>query len=95
MRYWHPFTAEAIEQFRAAAGFDAVYGHYRGIGPAITDMLGGQIQVLMPGLASWPAACAVLRGEAPYQSAAAVLPRTGALVEGPAFHPRCLLRALS
>jgi len=41
----------ALEQFRAAAGFDAVYGHYRGIGPAITDMLGGQIQVLMPGLA--------------------------------------------
>ncbi len=42
----------ALEQFRAAAGFDAVYGHYRGIGPAITDMLGGQIQVLMPGLAA-------------------------------------------
>src|SRR6266850_123146 len=39
-------------QFRAAAGFDAVYGHYRGIGPAITAMLGGQIQVLMPGLAA-------------------------------------------
>jgi tripartite-type tricarboxylate transporter receptor subunit TctC len=42
----------ALEQFRAAAGFDAVYGHYRGMGPAITDMLGGQIQVLMPGLAA-------------------------------------------
>src|SRR5712691_2302254 len=42
----------AQEQFRAAAGFDAVYGHYRGIGPAITDMLGGQIHVLMPGLAA-------------------------------------------
>jgi tripartite-type tricarboxylate transporter receptor subunit TctC len=42
----------ALEQFRAAAGFDAVYGHYRGIGPAIADMLGGQIQVLMPGLAA-------------------------------------------
>jgi tripartite-type tricarboxylate transporter receptor subunit TctC len=42
----------ALEQFRAAAGFDAVYAHYRGIGPAITDMLGGQIQVLMPGLAA-------------------------------------------
>ena len=42
----------ALEQFRAAAGFDAVYGHYRGIGPAITDMLGGQIHVLMPGLAA-------------------------------------------
>ena len=43
----------ALEQFRAAAGLDDVtYGHYRGIGPAITDMLGGQIQVLMPGLAA-------------------------------------------
>jgi len=39
----------ALAAVRAAAGFDAVYGHYRGIGPAITDMLGGQIQVLMPG----------------------------------------------
>jgi len=42
----------ALEQFRAAAGFEAVYAHYRGIGPAIADMLGGQIQVLMPGLAA-------------------------------------------
>jgi len=43
----------ALEQFRAAAGLDDVtYGHYRGIGPAITDMLGGQINVLMPGLAA-------------------------------------------
>ena len=42
----------ALEQFRAAAGLDAVYAHYRGIGPAITDMLGGQIHVLMPGLAA-------------------------------------------
>ncbi len=42
----------ALEQFRAAAGLDAVYAHYRGIGPAITDMLGGQIHVSMPGLAA-------------------------------------------
>jgi tripartite-type tricarboxylate transporter receptor subunit TctC len=43
----------ALEQFRAAAGLEEVtYGHYRGIGPAITDMLGGQIHVLMPGLAA-------------------------------------------
>jgi tripartite-type tricarboxylate transporter receptor subunit TctC len=43
----------ALEQFRAAAGLEeAVYAHYRGIGPAITDMLGGQINVLMPGLAA-------------------------------------------
>jgi len=43
----------ALEQFRAAAGIEQVtYGHYRGIGPAFKDMLGGQIQVLMPGLSA-------------------------------------------
>ena len=43
----------ALEQFRAAAQVeDVVYAHYKGIGPAITDMLGGQIHVLMPGLAA-------------------------------------------
>jgi len=42
----------ALEQFRAAAGLEAVYGHYRGIGPALQDLIGGQIQVLMPGLAA-------------------------------------------
>ena len=43
----------ALEQFRAAAGLEeAVYAHYKGIGPAITDMLGGQINVLMPGFAA-------------------------------------------
>jgi len=43
----------ALEQFRAAAKLDEVaYVHYKGIGPAITDMLGGQINVLMPGLAA-------------------------------------------
>jgi tripartite-type tricarboxylate transporter receptor subunit TctC len=43
----------ALEQFRAAAGLDQeMYAHYKGIGPAITDMLGGQINVLMPGLAA-------------------------------------------
>ena len=43
----------ALEQFRAAAGLEApAYAHYRGIGPAIADMLGGQIHVLMPGLAA-------------------------------------------
>ena len=29
-----------------------MYGHYRGIGPALTDLLGNQVQVLMPGLAA-------------------------------------------
>jgi len=43
----------ALEQFRAAAGLEApAYVHYKGIGPAITDMLGGQIHVLFPGLAA-------------------------------------------
>lgn len=34
-----------------AAAFDAVHAAYRGIGPAITDLLGGQTQMMMPGLA--------------------------------------------
>jgi tripartite-type tricarboxylate transporter receptor subunit TctC len=42
----------ALEQFRAAAGLEAVYAHYRGIGPALADLIGGQINVLMPGLAA-------------------------------------------
>src|SRR5438093_1575060 len=42
----------AMEQFRGAVGFDAVAAHYRGIGPAITDFLGGQTQMMFPGLAA-------------------------------------------
>jgi tripartite-type tricarboxylate transporter receptor subunit TctC len=43
----------ALVQFTAAAGLDVpAYVHYKGIGPAITDMLAGQIQVLFPGLAA-------------------------------------------
>lgn len=42
----------AMEQFRAAAGFDAVVLHYRGIGPAIIDILASQTQMMMPGLAA-------------------------------------------
>jgi tripartite-type tricarboxylate transporter receptor subunit TctC len=45
-------THLAMEQFRAAAGFDSVHAAYRGIGPAITDVLGGQTQMMMPGLAA-------------------------------------------
>src|SRR3954468_6712485 len=42
-----------LEQFRAAAALQApAYVHYKGIGPAIVDMLSGQIQVLFPGLAA-------------------------------------------
>ncbi len=42
----------AMEQFRAEAGFEAVVAHYRGIGPAITDVLAGQAMMMMPGLAA-------------------------------------------
>jgi len=42
----------AMEQFRAAAGFEAVVAHYRGIGPALIDILAGQTQMMMPGLAA-------------------------------------------
>jgi tripartite-type tricarboxylate transporter receptor subunit TctC len=43
----------ALVQFTSAAGLDVpAYVHYKGIGPAITDMLAGQIQVLFPGLAA-------------------------------------------
>jgi tripartite-type tricarboxylate transporter receptor subunit TctC len=43
----------ALEQFRVAAKLDeAAYAHYKGIGPALTDMLGGQVNILMPGLAA-------------------------------------------
>ena len=40
------------EEFRAAAGLDVVVAHYRGIGPAFTDFLGGQVQLMTPGLAA-------------------------------------------
>jgi tripartite-type tricarboxylate transporter receptor subunit TctC len=42
----------AMEQFRVAAGIEAVPVHYRSIAPAMADLLGGQIQMLMPGLAA-------------------------------------------
>ena len=45
-------THLAMEQFRTAAGFEAVHAAYRGIGPAITDILGGQTHMMMPGLAA-------------------------------------------
>ena len=45
-------THLAMEQLKQAAGFDAVHASYRGIGPAITDILGGQTQMMMPGLAA-------------------------------------------
>lgn len=41
-----------MEQLKGAAGFDAVTAHYRGIGPAFQDMLGGQLEAMTPGLAA-------------------------------------------
>ena len=45
-------THLAMEQFKVAAGLDMTHAAYRGIGPAITDILGGQTQALFPGLAA-------------------------------------------
>ena len=45
-------THLAMEQLRAAVALDVVPVHYRSIAPAITDLLGAQIHMLMPGLAA-------------------------------------------
>jgi len=41
-----------MEQFRAAAGFDMVTVHYRGIGPAFQNMRSGHLEAMTPGLAA-------------------------------------------
>jgi tripartite-type tricarboxylate transporter receptor subunit TctC len=45
-------THLAMEQLKVAADIDLAHAAYRGIGPAITDILGGQTQALFPGLAA-------------------------------------------
>jgi len=45
-------THLAMEQLKVAADIDMAHAAYRGIGPAITDILGGQTQALFPGLAA-------------------------------------------
>jgi len=45
-------THLAMEQLRIAADLDVVHVPYRGIGPAFIDLLGGQTQLMFPGLAA-------------------------------------------
>ncbi len=45
-------THLAMEQLKVEGDLDIVHVPYRGIGPAITDILGGQTQGLFPGLAA-------------------------------------------
>ncbi len=45
-------THLAMEQLKVGSDIDIVHVPYRGIGPAITDILGGQTQALFPGLAA-------------------------------------------
>jgi tripartite-type tricarboxylate transporter receptor subunit TctC len=40
----------AMAQFCADAGIDALVAHYRGIGPAINDFVGGNTMMMMPGV---------------------------------------------
>jgi tripartite-type tricarboxylate transporter receptor subunit TctC len=45
-------THLAMEQLKVETGIDLQHVAYRGISPAITDILGGQTQALFPGLAA-------------------------------------------
>jgi len=72
----------AMEQFRVAAGFEAVVAHYRGIGPAIVDILSGQTQMMMPGLA---AALPHIRGKKMRPIAITGLARHALLPDVPTF----------
>ncbi len=45
-------THLAMEQLKVGSDLDLVHVAYRGIGPALTDILGGQTQALFPGLAA-------------------------------------------
>ena len=40
------------ELFKAMAGADMVHVPYRGGAPALTDLVGGQVQVMFPGMAA-------------------------------------------
>jgi len=45
-------THLVAELFKESTGIDMVHAPYRGIGPALTDLMGGQTQVSFPGLAA-------------------------------------------
>ena len=45
-------THLAMEQLKVASDLDLQHIAYRGIGPAITDILGGRTQAMLPGLAA-------------------------------------------
>jgi tripartite-type tricarboxylate transporter receptor subunit TctC len=45
-------THLVMEQLKEETGISAAHVPYRGIGPALTDLLGGQTQVAAPGLAA-------------------------------------------
>jgi len=72
----------AMEQLKGAAGFEAVVAHYRGIGPAINDFLGGQTMMMMPGLA---AALPHIRAGKMRPIAITGLKRHALLAEAPTF----------
>lgn len=72
----------AMEQLKGAAGFEAIVVHYRGIGPAIQDFLGGQTMMMMPGLA---AALPHIRAKKMRPLAISGLKRHALLPETPTF----------
>lgn len=45
-------THLAMEQLKEEAGINVAHAPYRGIGPALTDLLGAQTQAVFPGLAA-------------------------------------------
>jgi tripartite-type tricarboxylate transporter receptor subunit TctC len=51
----------AMEQFKNTAKFDSLSVPYRSIGQAFTDLMGGQVQAIFPGLAAPVARCANLQ----------------------------------